>query len=470
MPDLKQLQKDFVNNEKEPYLMIFIHEYINEIKQAEEDIEKLQKVLVTRHQSFLNIDRPDAKENNYAHLDIPVFRALLRKRKREHDDADATSSFVADDMSIVSSLFTETTSSTVALDRQSLPPSALSASTSDELVNSLRSIRATAYGSRQQEEKLNAVQNLCLNHIYFVSTRRSKSVGKYLTFDQHACLLSLESVVLPRVDSSVNTLVKKLEQATMNMGVRYTDAVDEMEIIAAKGILELDRQSKPYASALIYAIPNIHQWCKEGLGETLFIESHFTPMVASTLCKLDQNVFCYDKYAFAFRQDKQANCNVLKPDFTLSVCTAKGEKLDIYQMEAKTPEANKGNKDFIKLANNMKVMVDELVSRGCPLEAACSYGTLIHGNRIMNYKLALYKDGIYLLREMSVGRLPEAYDDISSLVKNMQTMMLFKEEIEAKASLLEGLSCTKTIHPFQRETSWRIRGTRHWLFRTNASL
>ena len=101
-------------------------------------------------------------------------------------------------------------------------------------------------------------------------------------------------------------------------------------------------------------------------------------------------------------------------------------------MEAKTPEANKGNKDFIKLANNMKVMVDELFSRGCPLEAACSYGTLIHGHRIMNYKLALHKNGIYLLREMSVGRLPEEYDDMSSLVKNMQTMILFKVHCDLK--------------------------------------
>ncbi|OBZ80403.1 hypothetical protein A0J61_11548, partial [Choanephora cucurbitarum] len=226
---------------------------VDEIKQAGEEIEKLQKILVTRHKSFLNIDRPDIKQDNYSYLDILVFRALLKKRKREHDDADATSSVIADDMSNASSHFTDTTSSTVVLDRQSLPPSVHSASTSDELVNALRNIRETAYGSRQQEEKLNAVQNLCLNHIFFVSARRSRSVGKYLTFNQHACLLSLESVVLPRVDSSVNRLAKRLEEAAMNLGIKYAGAVDEMETITTKGVLELNRQSRTYASALIYA-------------------------------------------------------------------------------------------------------------------------------------------------------------------------------------------------------------------------
>ncbi|KAI8064841.1 uncharacterized protein B0P05DRAFT_640028 [Gilbertella persicaria] len=421
MLDIRQLHKNFVTNEKEPYLILFVYEYINEIKQSGEETAKLQELLVTRHKNYLNQNRPEIKNELYAHLDLPIFRALIKKRKREHNDVDTAPVITAvDDVSGDTSL-SASSSSTITFDRRnSFPTSVLSSSAnvslilyaaeSDELVDKLRSIRETAHNLRQQEKKLNAVQNLCLNHIYFVSPRRSKSVGQYMSFDQHTSLLSLETVALPKVPSSIDSL------ATANLNACYEDAMDEMETIIAKSITASDRQSKQYASALGYIIPNIHQWSKEGVGEIMFIESHFTPMVT------------------------------------------RGEKLNIYQMEAKTPEANKGNLDFVKLANNMKVMVDELVFRGCPLEAACSYGTLIHGHQIMNYKMRLYKDGVYLFREISVGHLPEAYNYINLLVKNMQPLVLFKEEIktaissESTRSLQEVIK-NKTIVDYFRSKS-----------------
>ena len=90
------------------------------------------------------------------------------------------------------------------------------------------------------------------------------------------------------------------------------------------------------------------------------------------------------------------NGYAVKPDYLVSLFSGSGEELNIYSMEAKTPEANKGDLDFVKLANTMKVMVDELVSRGCPLPKAHSFGTLLHGDTMISYEMSLENEGIYI--------------------------------------------------------------------------
>ena len=51
-------------------------------------------------------------------------------------------------------------------------------------------------------------------------------------------------------------------------------------------------------------------------------------------------------------------------------------------------------------------MVDELVSRGCPLPHAHSFGTLLHGDTMILYEMSLENEGIYLMKEMSTVPMP----------------------------------------------------------------
>ncbi|KAI8371124.1 hypothetical protein BD560DRAFT_446778 [Blakeslea trispora] len=101
-------------------------------------------------------------------------------------------------------------------------------------------------------------------------------------------------------------------------------------------------------------------------------------------------------------------------------------------MEAKTPEANKGDLDFIKLANTMKAMVDELVSRGCPLPHAHSF-------------------------ELNAVQMPCLIGDLNLLLPMINDIIHLCEKIKGHADVVVGLGMDKTEHPFQRPTNWRVR-------------
>ena len=105
-----------------------------------------------------------------------------------------------------------------------------------------------------------------------------------------------------------------------------------------------------------------------------------------------------------------------EPDYLLSLKTCSSELIDLYVMEAKAPEAHKGDMDFIKISIMMKQMVDELVSRGFSVDDAVAFGTILHGNQIYQYEMTLPYSGIYLLKEVSVGVMPSAVSDIRLFV------------------------------------------------------
>ncbi|KAI8383007.1 hypothetical protein BD560DRAFT_431579 [Blakeslea trispora] len=76
----------------------------------------------------------------------------------------------------------------------------------------------------------------------------------------------------------------------------------------------------------------------------------------------------------------------LKPDYLVSLLLLEDEQLDTYSVEAKSPEANKGDMDFVKVGNSMKMMLDELASYSCPLVSNVSFGDLLHGSTMIDYE------------------------------------------------------------------------------------
>ena len=92
-------------------------------------------------------------------------------------------------------------------------------------------------------------------------------------------------------------------------------------------------------------------------------------------------------------------------------------------MEAKVPEAHKGDVDFVKTSIMLKYMLDELISRGCSPEEAMVFGTLLHGNQIFQYQMSLRHSGIYMMQEVFVGFLPTSSKEIDRLVSLVPMMM-----------------------------------------------
>ena len=134
-----------------------------------------------------------------------------------------------------------------------------------------------------------------------------------------------------------------------------------------------------------------------------------------------------------------------KPEFCLSINTSSGECIELYQMEAKTPNANKGNVDFLKLGNNMKTMVDEMVSRGCPVEDAKSFGTLIHGDTAVYYQIRLIHDGMYVMKEIDFISLPHTASGFGLMVQNIQCLLYIKvSENKLEHGFLDTLNCTRS--------------------------
>ncbi|KAI8368941.1 hypothetical protein BD560DRAFT_398147 [Blakeslea trispora] len=107
----------------------------------------------------------------------------------------------------------------------------------------------------------------------------------------------------------------------------------------------------------------------------------------------------------------------LKPDYLLSINTCQSKPIDLYAMEAKTPEARKGDMDFVKMSIMLKHMLDEMVLRGCHVSDAAVYGSILHGNHVFQYTMTLPFNGIYLMKEVSVGSLPSSPQEIDCLVR-----------------------------------------------------
>ncbi|KAI8330153.1 hypothetical protein EDC96DRAFT_579970 [Choanephora cucurbitarum] len=249
-----------------------------------------------------------------------------------------------------------------------------------------------------------------------------------------------------------------LKKCTDCQGARQ-EVVCHTKVDAEPHILRLKQKTKQYITCVLVTYSRVlnevvashKRWCLEEMAETMFISLFFSPIARNTFERLNANVFKVDM------QDKHMNGYAVKPDYLVSLFSGSGEELNIYSMEAKTPEANKGDLDFVKLANTMKVMVDELVSRGCPLPKAHSFGTLLHGDTMISYEMSLENEGIYIMKELNAVQMPCLIGDLSLLLPMINDMINICEKIKEQAEAIVGLGMDKTEHPFQRPTNWRVR-------------
>ncbi|OBZ80990.1 hypothetical protein A0J61_10959 [Choanephora cucurbitarum] len=165
----------------------------------------------------------------------------------------------------------------------------------------------------------------------------------------------------------------------------------------------------------------------------MFISFFFSPIANHTFGSFHADMLKIDM------QDKHMSSCSMKPDYLVSLLSDEGEQLDLFCMEAKTPEANKGDVDFIKLANSMKLMVDELVSRGCPLVSAVSFGSLLHGATMITYEMRLAHKATYLMKEISMLPMPCSFEHLGLLLPMISSIMYISETIENHQELIAAL-------------------------------
>ncbi|KAI8330152.1 hypothetical protein EDC96DRAFT_549011 [Choanephora cucurbitarum] len=390
---VKEEQKKFVISEEAPFLLVFVHRFIEELKITNESSESLRHTLRRRHKDLLSLYRQEMDAEVYGTLDSSTFRCLLKKRWMCHGN---------------------------------------------NVIDKLSSLRTSAVLAKEQGKKLSAVQKLMLNHIYFVSGRRQKSVGKSLPLHVHLFLNNLNSRALPTVPDVVKAWVNQLEEIKANFIEEEASLEDQLTKLLSKKTLSFLVQASEadddvlvtYSRVLNEVVASHKRWCLEEMAETMFISLFFSPIARNTFERLNANVFKVDM------QDKHMNGYAVKPDYLVSLFSGSGEELNIYSMEAKTPEANKGDLDFVKLANTMKVMVDELVSRGCPLPKAHSFGTLLHGDTMISYEMSLENEGIYIMKELNAVQMPCLIGDLSLLLPMINDMINICEKIKEQAEAI----------------------------------
>ncbi|OBZ91129.1 hypothetical protein A0J61_00833 [Choanephora cucurbitarum] len=106
-------------------------------------------------------------------------------------------------------------------------------------------------------------------------------------------------------------------------------------------------------------------------------------------------------------------------------------------------------------------MVDELVSRGCPLPHAHSFGTLLHGDTMILYEMSLENEGIYLMKEMSTVPMPCSSGRFSLLLPMINDVVYICNKVKQHAEAIVKLRTDKAEHPFQRPTNWRLNYRLH---------
>ncbi|KAI8326878.1 hypothetical protein EDC96DRAFT_581153 [Choanephora cucurbitarum] len=258
---------------------------------------------------------------------------------------------------------------------------------------------------------------------------------------------------LPKVPTAVGDLSKRLDEVALAFDEDGQDCLGllEDEIFNAIAQAKTNKQQEVlhYARILFNLLPSVGQWSKTELGETSFIDAKFNALALGLFGRLDASLYNCTRQAM--------QKSVQKPDFCLSINTSSGECLEIYQMEAKTPNANKGNVDFLKLANNMKAMVDEMVSRGCPVEDAKSFGTLLHGDTAIYYQMQLIHDGMYIMKEVGLISLPQAASGFGLMVQNIQCLLYIKESTTAMESAVEALKPEKAQHLTKEDQAGKLK-------------
>ncbi|KAI8364098.1 hypothetical protein BD560DRAFT_175643 [Blakeslea trispora] len=193
------------------------------------------------------------------------------------------------------------------------------------------------------------------------------------------------------------------------------------------------------------------RWGKTKLAETTFIHDRLSDILDCTFGSLDADLFHYNM------QDKPMSSSSFEPDYLLSLNTCNSESIDLYVMEAKAPEAHKGDMDFVKISVMMKQMMDELISRGLSVDDAVVFGTILHGNQIYQYEMTLPYSGIYLMKEVSVSVLPSAVNDIRLFVDLVPRYLKIMDHLDQVAEAIELLPVEKAIHPYQRATAFYVK-------------
>ncbi|OBZ85732.1 hypothetical protein A0J61_06218, partial [Choanephora cucurbitarum] len=172
---------------------------------------------------------------------------------------------------------------------------------------------------------------------------------------------------------------------------------------AAEGAEEQDNVVLEVCAEILSCLARkAKRWSKTNLGETTFIHDQLTDILDCTFGSLNADLFHYEI------QDKWMSKASLKPDYLLSMNTCQSKPLDLYVMEAKTPEAHKGDMDFVKMSIMLKHMLDKIVLHGC---------------HVFQYTMTLLFNGIYLMKEVSIGSLPSSPQEIDCLVPRYLKIM-----------------------------------------------
>ncbi|KAG1050497.1 hypothetical protein G6F43_007233 [Rhizopus delemar] len=117
----------------------------------------------------------------------------------------------------------------------------------------------------------------------------------------------------------------------------------------------------------------------------------------------------------------------LQPDFTSSASVL-GHRIDLFVVEIKPPNSSSGHHDFVKLAKEMMLMINQLIRLG--LESPIVCGLWIDGYYCISLKMDLRANGIYRLVEVDKFELPKSTDDLTKVRTITQKLLKIKMLID----------------------------------------
>ncbi|OBZ81887.1 hypothetical protein A0J61_10064 [Choanephora cucurbitarum] len=448
-------------------------------EEEEEAVKKMVKILTHRHLWILGEDRPELDAQAFSFLTVELLKSSLKKRKRdEKEKQEELEKEEQQDKEEEQQEKEEQKSASSSTLNASMTTATITTNDNAETVgdnwllcdynisgrfDELRTRAMDRYNSNKNT--ISCLDKLLLNHIMFVSESHTKSTLKFFPERVRSMIFESSKQEVRAIPSLVNEWVSDLNKIIRNgaqkekkskTAFKHTDVLQKA--LKAKA-WEFEREAREkedeelaiYASILSHISKKVMRWSSDKLGETTFIHNKLTDVLDCVFGSLNAAMFHYEM------QDKFLSNICLKPDYLLTLRTSDGENLELYTMEAKVPEAHKGDVDFVKTSIMLKYMLDELISRGCSPEEAMVFGTLLRGNQIFQYQMSLRHSGIYMMQEVFVGFLPTSSKEIDRLVSLVPMMMDIMATFDKQAEMLEALPSKRKDHPFQRPTAFKLK-------------
>lgn len=297
---------------------------------------------------------------------------------------------------------------------------------------------------RADPAQLSDIRLLALNDIYKLDKNFASSVSKYFTTKIHTSLkpaLSFESY-LPADGLGCYGWCRKIETSPP---ADWISAIKLSSDLLSNACVSMNMLDIHTAHVLTQILPVLVNGPPDDSNEDSYVHYYLSPLLTS--------VFGSDpllKMKWANGQLIRSNQNEFKPDFLVYNLSG-SVKCIILIAEFKPTEQNSYvESDLIKLAKQMKIILNGLIVKGVSKPKVC--GIHCEGENVETYVMDIPSPKLYRLVNASKTKLFKNLDQIS-LLPNLITHILCLKEVAVETATKIETASFYSLNQLRRQAS-----------------